>query len=79
MRYADYSEMSVHQQSRLSSKQWLSFQRELSLLLHARSSEVVLEFSFFPSDNPRKYSDGIYEMRSYRLKPGHLLEWGMNW
>lgn len=36
------------------------------------------EFSFWPTSPPRKLG-GIFELRSYSLHPGNLLEWETHW
>ncbi|PHH58480.1 hypothetical protein CDD81_5659 [Ophiocordyceps australis] len=36
------------------------------------------EFSFWPTTPPRKLG-GIFELRSYVLHPGNLLEWETHW
>jgi hypothetical protein len=47
-------------------------------LLRARHLQYLLSFSYWPVMEPREGSN-IYEMRSYRLKPGTMIEWGNNW
>ena len=36
------------------------------------------EFSFWPTTPPRKLG-GLFELRSYTLHPGNLLEWETHW
>ncbi|GFZ44862.1 hypothetical protein JCM24511_02588 [Saitozyma sp. JCM 24511] len=55
-----------------------------SLLPHlvSRQHQIVQEFSFWPSSPPRDagYTDGgVFEMRTYELMPGKLLEWEGAW
>ncbi|RXK40726.1 nipsnap family protein [Tremella mesenterica] len=55
-----------------------------ALLPHitSREHQVVSEFSFWPSSPPRDSGypgGGVFEMRSYRLQPGKLLEWESAW
>jgi hypothetical protein len=38
----------------------------------------LLAFSYWPPIEPRA-GPNIYEMRSYNLKPGTMIEWGNNW
>jgi len=47
-------------------------------LLRARHLQYLLAFSYWPVMENREGSN-IYEMRSYRLKPGTMIEWGNNW
>jgi len=46
--------------------------------LTSRSSQLSQEFAFFPTAPPRAQG-GIFELRSYQLKPGTLLEWENTW
>ncbi|ORZ02302.1 hypothetical protein BCR43DRAFT_481337 [Syncephalastrum racemosum] len=54
------------------------FIKELRPLVEARENNIMLEFSFWQT-SPPMVTDGIYELRKYNLKPGHLLEWEMHW
>lgn len=47
-------------------------------LLRNRHSQYLLPFSFWPESYPRK-NGHIYELRSYHLKPGTMVEWGNYW
>lgn len=47
-------------------------------LLRARHLQYLLSFSYWPVMAARG-GNNIYEMRSYRLKPGTMIEWGNNW
>jgi len=47
--------------------------------LRGRSSWLSQEFSFWPTSPPHDTNGGIYELRTYHLKPGHLLEWAQHW
>ena len=53
-------------------------QNEQLQFLRSRHLQYVLAFSYWPKITPRE-SGNIYEMRSYRLKPGTMIEWGNNW
>ena len=39
-------------------------------MLRSRESQIVLEFSFWESAEEVKDPEGLYELRSYRLKVG---------
>lgn len=54
------------------------FTNKMSKMVTRRESQVCLSFSFWGEPEPRNESH-IYEMRSYSLKPGTLIEWGNNW
>lgn len=46
--------------------------------MRSRHLQYMLQFSYWPQIKMRDPSH-IYEMRSYRLKPGTMIEWGNNW
>lgn len=46
--------------------------------LRKRHSQFILPFSYWPQIETRSGSN-IYEIRSYILKPGTMIEWGNNW
>ncbi|KAG0181608.1 hypothetical protein DFQ29_007712 [Apophysomyces sp. BC1021] len=54
------------------------FLKQLRPLLISRENNIMLEFSFWKTSPPH-VTNGIYELRKYKLKPGRLLEWEMNW
>jgi len=54
------------------------FLKDLRQLLVSRDNQICLEFAFWKSKPPVDLG-GIYEMRTYLLKPGNLLEWEANW
>ncbi|KAG0226353.1 hypothetical protein BGW42_003688 [Actinomortierella wolfii] len=54
------------------------FIKQLRSMLVKRENQICLEFAFWKSRPPVALG-GIYEMRSYLLKPGNLLEWEANW
>ncbi|CAK8693956.1 unnamed protein product [Clavelina lepadiformis] len=51
---------------------------ERSKMLHSRSNQLLYEFSFWNEVLPRE-GPNIYELRSYHLKPGTMIEWANNW
>jgi hypothetical protein len=54
------------------------FNSKLRKLIHSKQSSLMQEFSFWPTTPPRKLG-GIFELRSYTLHPGNLLEWETYW
>ncbi|KAI7816740.1 hypothetical protein BC939DRAFT_467931 [Gamsiella multidivaricata] len=54
------------------------FLKDLRPMLLSRDNQICLEFAFWKSRPPVDLG-GIYEMRTYLLKPGNLLEWETNW
>ncbi|KND04086.1 uncharacterized protein SPPG_01528 [Spizellomyces punctatus DAOM BR117] len=55
-----------------------AFLRQLAPMLRSRQNQMLLEFAFWQGSSPEIH-DGIYELRSYLLKPGRLLEWETEW
>ncbi|KAI5779099.1 hypothetical protein EDC01DRAFT_634238 [Geopyxis carbonaria] len=53
-------------------------QQKLPPMLNGRRTDLMQEFSFWPTSPPRAFG-GIFELRSYTLNPGNLLEWETHW
>lgn len=47
-------------------------------MLRQRQNQFMMAFSFWGHPVPA-VRDSYYEMRSYILKPGTMIEWGNNW
>ena len=56
----------------------MALKEERGKLLRSRHLQYLLAFSYWPLIEPRA-GPNIYEMRSYSLKPGTMIEWGNNW
>ncbi|KAK4451169.1 protein NipSnap 1 [Podospora aff. communis PSN243] len=54
------------------------FDRKLRSLIRGKHSSLMQEFSFWPTTAPRQLG-GLFELRSYTLGPGNLLEWETHW
>ncbi|KAJ2221465.1 hypothetical protein IWW45_008863 [Coemansia sp. RSA 485] len=52
--------------------------RKMLSFIQERNSQIMLEFQFWPT-HPPVSKGGVYELRSYTLKSGTLLEWEQNW
>ncbi|CAD6224050.1 GSCOCG00005456001-RA-CDS [Cotesia congregata] len=52
--------------------------RERGNYLRSRHLQYLLAFSYWPQLGKRE-GPNIYEIRSYRLRPGTMIEWGNNW
>ncbi|KAL8576122.1 hypothetical protein ACOMHN_001472 [Nucella lapillus] len=59
-------------------KDFIEFRKNRNKMLRSRRNQILLAFSFWPEMVPRPPSN-IYELRSYTLKPGTMIEWGNNW
>ncbi|XP_053376533.1 protein NipSnap homolog 1-like [Mercenaria mercenaria] len=57
---------------------FIEFRKARNKMLNARSNQVLLAFNFWPELVPRE-GPNIYEMRSYTLKAGTMIEWANNW
>ncbi|KAI9326360.1 hypothetical protein DFJ73DRAFT_866342 [Zopfochytrium polystomum] len=53
------------------------FMRDLRPMLRSRENQMVQEFDFWAGGEPTQGK--IYELRSYTLKPGRLMEWKTEW
>ncbi|KAI9189446.1 hypothetical protein H9P43_000879 [Blastocladiella emersonii ATCC 22665] len=53
--------------------------RALTSSVEKRTSHVCREFAFWLPEDVEPSAHGIYELRSYLLRPGKLLEWGQEW
>ncbi|KAH7377020.1 NipSnap2 [Plectosphaerella cucumerina] len=74
-RYQGYHD-SIHNIAGL--PEFADFDRKLRSMIHSRKVSLMQEFSFWPTTPPRKLG-GIFELRSYTLHPGNLLEWETHW
>ncbi|KAK5655999.1 hypothetical protein OQA88_5137 [Cercophora sp. LCS_1] len=54
------------------------FDQKLRSLIKGKNSSLMQEFSFWPTTPPRQLG-GLFELRSYTLHPGNLLEWETHW
>lgn len=55
-----------------------AFDQKLKTLITHKESSLMQEFSFWPTTPPRQLG-GLFELRSYTLHPGNLLEWETHW
>jgi hypothetical protein len=54
------------------------FSKKLNGLINSKNISLMQEFSFWPTTAPRQLG-GVFELRSYTLHPGNLLEWETHW
>ena len=54
------------------------FDAKLKSLIQSKRTSLMQEFSFWPTTPPRQLG-GLFELRSYTLHPGNLLEWETHW
>jgi hypothetical protein len=55
-----------------------AFDKKLKTLIRNKRTSLMQEFRFWPTTPPRQLG-GVFELRSYRLNPGTLLEWETHW
>ncbi|KAI2656627.1 hypothetical protein H4Q32_029841 [Labeo rohita] len=58
--------------------EFLEYRNERGKMLLSRRNQLLLEFSFWNEPVPRD-GPNIYELRSYQLRPGTMIEWGNYW
>jgi len=54
------------------------YEKQILPMLQYRKSRICQEFAFKPTAPPKELG-GIYEMRTYDLRPGSLLDWEAEW
>ncbi|KAF2860040.1 NIPSNAP-domain-containing protein [Piedraia hortae CBS 480.64] len=54
------------------------FDRKLKKLITSKKTSLMQEFRFWQTSPPRQLG-GVFELRSYTLHPGNLLEWEQHW
>ncbi|KAI4882498.1 hypothetical protein NFI96_018892 [Prochilodus magdalenae] len=59
-------------------KEFMEYREERGKMLLSRRNQLLLEFSFWNEPVPRP-GPNIYELRSYQLRPGTMIEWGNYW
>ena len=76
--YPNYPSYIDTQEKLLKDPEFQSAQQKLRPMLRNRENQIMIEFCPFPSEEPRS-DDSIFELRSYVLKPGRVLEWEQHW
>ncbi|KAM0562722.1 hypothetical protein ACHAPJ_001559 [Fusarium lateritium] len=77
----EYQKYEGYHQSRYSithHPEFNEFNSKLKGLINSKNISLMQEFSFWPTTPPRSLG-GIFELRSYTLHPGNLLEWETHW
>lgn len=77
-RYKNYNDYSTVFERLRNDETNLNIKKNLSKLVRRRETQVCLSFTYWGEPQSRTESH-IYEMRSYALKPGSLIEWGNYW
>lgn len=58
--------------------QHLDAYRAMLPYINSRATQLNQEFAFFPTAPPHAQG-GLFELRTYQLQPGTLLEWENVW
>jgi len=78
-RYSDGYASFRQASQRLAKEDWYQdMWNERSKMLHSRTNQLLYEFSFWNEVTARE-GPNIYELRTYHLKPGTMIEWANNW
>ncbi|WFD31405.1 hypothetical protein MSPP1_002440 [Malassezia sp. CBS 17886] len=57
----------------------MELQSQLLPLIERRRNWLTQAFTFWTPGLPCRAPNSIFELRTYHLKPGHLLEWERDW
>ncbi|PVZ98635.1 hypothetical protein BB558_005349 [Smittium angustum] len=76
--YQGYNEMQEFWAHKKANPELKKAEQEIAKLLVSRNTQLIQEFSFCPT-SPPIVTNGIYELRTYTLKPGNLLSWQEKW
>ncbi|KAI9819147.1 MAG: hypothetical protein M1827_007303 [Pycnora praestabilis] len=76
--YQRYHGYHVSLHSIASHPEFPAFDKKLKSLITSKNTSLMQEFSFWPTTPPRQLG-GLFELRSYTLHPGNLLEWETHW
>ncbi|TEB38840.1 NIPSNAP-domain-containing protein [Coprinellus micaceus] len=60
------------------SKEYSEAYKAMLPFINTRTTQLNQEFAFFPTAPPHT-EGGLFELRTYQLKPGTLLEWEATW
>ncbi|RPD65095.1 NIPSNAP-domain-containing protein [Lentinus tigrinus ALCF2SS1-7] len=63
---------------KIRSSEHINTYNKLIPYLTSRSQQLCQEFAFFPTTPPRT-EGGVFELRTYQLHPGTLLQWEHAW
>ncbi|KAF5400891.1 hypothetical protein PHET_05145 [Paragonimus heterotremus] len=74
-----YPCLSAHNEIYREHKELTEYRQNRNMMLRCRRNQICLAFSFWPDPTPRPNESNLYELRSYALKPGTMLEWGNHW
>ena len=77
-RYDKTSFFIYHTNQHISFHQHMDAYKEMFPYLMSRTNQLNQEFAIMPTKPPHA-EGGIFELRTYALQPGTLLEWENSW
>jgi hypothetical protein len=78
-KFNGYGEYQQIQKQILDYPKHCSYLKDIKKMIRFRKTQICLEFAFWQDSIKPIEPGGIYELRSYRLKSGKLLEWQQSW
>lgn len=57
----------------------IEYRQRMAPLLQHRRNWLTQAFTFWKNHLDWAKTDSVYELRTYQLQPGHLLEWERIW
>ncbi|KAH6917024.1 NIPSNAP-domain-containing protein [Coprinopsis sp. MPI-PUGE-AT-0042] len=78
LEYENYAGYDKTHQLIKESPDYMEAYKAMLPFVNSRSNQLNQEFAFFPTAPPHAQG-GLFELRSYQLKPGTLLEWETTW
>ncbi|KAI3626168.1 hypothetical protein CBS9595_001529 [Malassezia furfur] len=78
-RYQNYAGVDKFERETVTDALQREYREHVYPLSYSRQNWLTQAFSFWNPTLPPKNLDTIYELRTYHLKPGHLLEWERDW
>ncbi|KAJ3369350.1 hypothetical protein HDU91_007318 [Kappamyces sp. JEL0680] len=76
--YSNYGAIDQTVEAIAGHDEYKRFQALLKPMLRSRNNQIILEFAFWNASIPYD-ANAIYELRSYHLKPGRMLQWEQAW
>ena len=59
--------------------EYRALEKGMAECLQSRRNQYLMPFGFWPEVQLREEGKNLYELRSYMLKPGTMVEWGNYW
>lgn len=76
--YNGYKGLEEATKSAFETPEFIDYTNKQLSLVTSRTNQLCYKFSFWPN-YVDDYDGGIFEIRTYTLKPGSMMEWGNVW